>query len=79
MTKFESILLLCAATVCLSGCALRSSGPCYGPGCPTFMMGSQARDSDGTSVNSVPRTSGHSENAQTREQVSAKRQTDPGQ
>jgi hypothetical protein len=33
--KFSIMLVLCAATLCLSGCSwFRETGPCLGMGCP---------------------------------------------
>jgi hypothetical protein len=79
MKKFNSVLILCAATVCLSSCALRNTGPCYGPGCPTFMMSKQAQPASQTSANSTPAKSGNNQDAEARDRASAKSQTDPGQ
>lgn len=63
MRKFRSVLLLCAATVSLSGCAWRNLGPCYGIGCPTFMMSKSAPPASQTAVNSLRAKPGHNDNA----------------
>jgi hypothetical protein len=79
MRKLGSVLLLCAATVCLSGCAWRDLGPCYGAGCPTFMMSKSAPPPSGTVVNSAPAKSGHNKNAQAANAKAAQTTTHPGQ
>jgi hypothetical protein len=62
MKKVGSVLLLCAATLSLSGCAWRNLGPCYGVGCPTFMM-SKSTPPASTAVNSRPAKPEYSDSA----------------
>jgi|SRR5579863_2531100 len=38
MKKLWAVLILCSCTMALSGCLLRDTGPCYGSGCPSFMV-----------------------------------------
>jgi len=79
MRKLGSVLILCAATVCLSGCAWQNSGPCYGIGCPTFMMSKSAPPPSGTAQNVTPAKSGHKKNAQAANARTAQPPTNPGQ
>ena len=38
MRKLASVVILCATTVCVAGCAWRNLGPCYGAGCPSYAV-----------------------------------------
>jgi len=55
MKKAGSVLILCLSSVCLSACALRNAGPCYGIGCPAFTLSKSAQDQQ-------PATSQHAQN-----------------
>jgi hypothetical protein len=79
MRKLGSVLVLCAATVCLSGCAWRNLGPCYGMGCPTFMMSKSAPPPSGTAQNAASAKSAHGKNAQAAKAQTAQTPTNPGQ
>ena len=79
MRKFGSLLVLCAVTVGLSGCAWRDLGPCYGAGCPTFMMSKSTPPPSGTVANVAPAKSKHSKNAQAANVKAAQTPTTPGQ
>lgn len=79
MRKLGIGLVLCAATMCLLGCAWRDLGPCYGAGCPTFMMSKSAPPASGTAANAAPAKSKHTKNAQAANAKAAQTPTNPGQ
>ncbi|HXQ26148.1 MAG TPA: hypothetical protein VN822_07060 [Candidatus Acidoferrales bacterium] len=47
MKRAGSILILCLSSLCLSACAFRNAGPCYGIGCPAFAPSKSAQDQSG--------------------------------
>jgi hypothetical protein len=52
MKKLASILILCAATLSLSGCAILNFGPpCYGVGCPALGLSKSGQDQKNTAQN----------------------------
>ena len=79
MRKLGSVMLLCAATVCLSNCAWRDLGPCYGAGCPTFMMSKITPPPSGTAQNAPAKKSRHNKNAQAANAKASQAPTNPGQ
>jgi hypothetical protein len=64
MRKFASVLMLCAATMCFTGCAWRNTGPCYGIGCPSFATSGSAPAKNTASVNDPASKSKGNKNAQ---------------
>jgi len=79
MKKFGGFLLLCAATVSLSGCAWRNLGPCYGIGCPTFMMSKSAPPASQTAVTSPGAKPGDNDSARASGAKAATTPANPGQ
>ena len=79
MKKVGSVLLLCAATLSLSGCAWRNLGPCYGIGCPTFMMSKSAPPASQTAVNPRSATPDHNGNPQASNAKASPTPAAPGQ
>ena len=79
MKKVGSVLLLCAATLSLSGCAWRNLGPCYGVGCPTFMMSKSAPPASQTAVNSPRATPDYNDSARASSAKASPTSTHPGQ
>jgi len=79
MKKVGSVLLLCAATLSLSGCAWRNLGPCYGIGCPTFMMSKSAPPVSQTAVSSRRATPDYNGSPQASGAKASPTPTNPGQ
>jgi hypothetical protein len=77
MRKLGSLLILCAATMCFSGCAWRNLGPCYGVGCPAYTM------SGGAPVQKTASNPGshwwHKKKAQSQNATAAQPQPNHGQ
>jgi hypothetical protein len=59
MKRAGSVLILCLASLCLSACALRNAGPCYGIGCPAFTLSKSAPDQSGTPQHAQTKKSRH--------------------
>jgi endonuclease/exonuclease/phosphatase (EEP) superfamily protein YafD len=64
MRKFASVLMLCAAAMCFTGCAWRNTGPCYGIGCPAFATSASAPAKNTASVNDPASKSQRNKKAQ---------------
>ena len=78
MRKFASVLMLCAATMCFTGCAWRNTGPCYGIGCPSFATSASAPAKNTGSVNDPASKSQRNKKAQTQNtQVSKTKPAQP--
>jgi hypothetical protein len=51
--KFRVLLIVCASTLSLSGCAwFRETGPCLGVGCPGNALGHSAKAQTANTQNS---------------------------
>ncbi len=50
MKKLGTVLILCACTLPISGCAI---GPCYGVGCPAFESSKSAPPAPATATAST--------------------------
>ena len=79
MRKLGSVLILCAATLCFSGCAWRNLGPCYGVGCPTFTMSESAPGPNSAVASAPAHKWWHLKKAQAQNTKTAQPQTNSGQ
>jgi hypothetical protein len=67
--KFSIVLVLCASTLCLSGCAwFHETGPCLGMGCPGNAPGHSAKAPSATAQHAKANNP-NSPNTQTTAQI----------
>ncbi len=76
MRKLGSVLILCAATVCFSGCAWRNLGPCYGIGCPSYAL---TKSAPGPSAENTAAPKSQHLKAKAQTAKAAQPQQNPGQ